>query len=377
MDFASLFASTITFFTGVVFGWLIEKLLDYFVEHFQQTFKRFHRKSVPIEIPYKFAIGPIETPLVIIDGDGETAYTQDTIICHYDANPVILPHELAELKSRIARREVEKRKAGLFFQWPGQTTALDRYRRGRANDEETLEVHLWFRPSDWYSHLATSLSLDSEFVVDELTGQQKTVRDTFLGGINWASPNLQPHPFLSNTFGMVMSLVTSDNYLVIVRRADEIGSLPSIYNCAINEGLIPSKDWSDSGVAPDVYKATIRGAHEELNLELSREEVTNLALVVDTRFNMWGMLGVVRTQHTFQEVIDLRRRSAKDKWEGNEIFPVKFSVDTVLEFVSEHRPWSGGSIASTYFALVYEFGKTNVEHAIVRKKFPLEDYVGL
>lgn len=362
---------------GLLLGVIFEDALVGIRDRFLTRTRLLFRKPLPFPIPFSFALGPIETSLIVVDGDGETSYARESILCHYDATPIKLPPELEEHKSEVAAQQEMRKRTGDFYQWPGLTAALSRYRRGRSNDEEGLELQLWFRQSDWFAYLATNLSLDSTFVLEGDTDRRMSLREKYFRHYSWSNPNLQPAEYFSNTFGTVVSLITGDGHLLISKRADEIGSLPSIYNVAINETLTPTKDWSEQGTSLDLYKTVVRGAYEELNLQLKPSDITFLVFAVDSRYNMWGILGIARTEKTVREVVDLRRRGAKDKWEGQEILPVKFGIAPVVEFVSAHAPWSSGSIACTYFTLVHEFGKPTVDRVVAKHSFPLGSYVSI
>jgi hypothetical protein len=351
---------------GLVIGVVLEVPLTRFRDNVLRRVRRF-RAKIPIPpIPFQFAFGPIDVPFVIVDGDGQAEYTPATIVCHYDPTPVDLPPEIEDIKAKITIQEEEKRRLGESYMWNGPVYALKRYTRGRTADEENLELNLWFGPSDWFTFLATNMSLDSERVLDPVTQQHLTLREKYFGSYDWSNPSLQPVPFFSNTFGVVVSLISGDRRLIVVRRADEIGARKGVYNIAINEGVHRPFDRSDYGDAPNLYRTVVRGAAEELSLELRQSDITFFAFGVDSEYSMWVILGIAHTNSTVQEIIDMRRRGAKDKWEGRELISVDFNIRSVLDFISNHQPWSPGALTCIYYTLVHEFGKTAVEQAIAR-----------
>lgn len=361
-----LVSNLISALIGLLLGIALEEPLTRFRDNVFRRVRSLFRAQIPIPVPFQFAFGPIEVPFVIVDGDGQAEYTPATIVCHYDPTPMDLPTEIKNIKAKIAAQEEEKKQLGESYMWPGPICALKRYTRGRTADEENLELNLWFGPSDWFTFLATNMSLDSERIFDPVTQQHLTLREKYFGSYDWSNPSLQPVPFFSNTFGVVVSLISGDSHLIVVRRADEMGARKGVYNIAINEGVHRLFDRSDYGDAPNLYRTVVRGAAEELNLELRQSDVTFFAFGVDSEYSMWNILGVAHTSSNVHEIIDMRRRGAKDKWEGKELIPIDFNVRTVVEFVDTHRPWSPGALACIYYTLVHEFGKTAVEQAIAR-----------
>jgi hypothetical protein len=352
---------------GLLLGAMFEDALVRIRNRLLKKTRDLLRQPYTVRSPYKFAFGPIETSALIVEGDGETEF--EDIVCSYDPNPAVLLPEIETEKKRIARREASRKRKGELYQWCGPTTALRKFARGRTSIEERLRVHLSFQLSDWYSYLAAKSILDGE------QAQSISTRAKYFGEYNWANPNIQPHPVFTHTFGVAATLITDDDYLVLTKRGDPISVYSGAYHIPINETLSPAKDRADMGNSLDLFKTVMRGAYEELSLELRPSAVTFLALEVDVALNLWGMLGVARTNLRMQDIVDARRRGTKDRWESLELFPIKFRLNRVVEFVALHRPWSSGALACIYFTLVKEFGKAATNKAISRQVFPLDNYI--
>lgn len=361
---SNVISALIGLMVGVVLEEPLKRLNDILINHVRNLFRT--ETPIPTPIPFQFAFGPIETTEVIVDGDGQAEYTPETIVCHYDPLPLPLPPEIEKIKCEIAGREAAKKQSGEPYMWNGLTYALRRYTRGRTPLEEHPELNLWFGPSDWFTHCATSLSLDSEEVLDPNTSRRLTLREKYFANVDWSSPGLQPVPLFSNTFGVAVSLVSGDGRMIIVKRSHEVTSFKGVYNVAINEGVQRLLDRSDRSNVPNLYRTVIRGAAEELGLELYQSDVTFFGFGANVKYSMWAIYGVAHTDRITQEIIDMRRLGAMDKWEGTEIIPIDFDVRTVIEFVDTHRPWSPAALASMYYTLVHEFGKKTVEESISR-----------
>lgn len=314
--------------------------------------------------PYHFTLGPLKTPLVIIDGNGRDSYTPETVHCHYDPTPTTLPPEIVAIKDKITAEQDARRRAGQHYMWNGLIYGLKRYSRGRTQDDERMEINLWFKPADWFWECATGLSLDKETVYDSQTGRQVTLREKYMAPVDWTDPAVQPVPEIANSFGVALALLTADQHLVFTVRSGLVGAMPGVHNIAINEGAYRPTDRSEFGDQPDLYRTVKRGAYEELGLELRTEDIMLLALTVDTDQSDWVFLGYAQTQLTLSEVYDKRRLSAKDRWEIAQLEAVPFTPRAALQYIATHRPWSPAALASTYYTLVNHFGAKAVDAAV-------------
>ncbi len=359
-----LISNLVSGLVGLIFGVVLEKPLIRFRDYFVGVITKPFKKTIPLRSPFHFSFGSIETTEVTVDGDGQAEYTPSTIICHYDPTPIVLPPELQAIKDKIEKEEVRKRDAGEPHMWNGPTYALQRYTRARTDNEDHLVVHLFFRPTDYFTYWATNVSLDTEYVIDDETGQPVTLRAKYFRDVDWSSPSLQPVPYFGNTFGMNACLISNDERILLIRRSREVSHWRGLYHIAINESLQRPIDRSDYDDAPNPYRALIRGAAEEIGIEVNPSEITLLTLTVTSTYSSWGMHGLVRSSRSMQEIINSRTIGARDKWEGTELIPIEFSAKAVVEFVHSHTPWSPHGLACLYLTLVHEFGKRTVEEAI-------------
>jgi hypothetical protein len=354
----------ITTVGGIVIGVMITKPLERLWERVQRKARFLMRGRIPLSTPFQFAFGPIKTALVVVDGDGVSTYTEETLVRHYDPSPITLPLELGQLRDRIAEAEQSKMAAGEPYMWNGSIYALKRYTRGRTDAEDHLVAHLWFGPTDWYTAVATNFSMNSERVLDPATGKSVTIREKYASLDQFKSNDFQPIIPFSNTFSVNICLISSDDRVLLVKRSREVAIGKGIYSIAINEGAQRPVDRSDFTDGPNPFRVAARGAAEELGLELQHSQITFLTLVVDTGDYTWSLHGVANASQTMDRIIKLRPMNAKDKWEGT-LYPLNFDCRTVVEFVNKHRPWSPGGLACLYYTLVHRFGKREVQDTIL------------
>jgi hypothetical protein len=221
---------------------------------------------------------------------------------------------------------------------------------GREATHENMTLDLWFRPSDYYTFLATNMSL-----------KEPALRETYLASVDW----YEPVPFFSHSFGISLAVVTADGYTLFTQRGKNVVSLPSVYETSVVEGLSRPIDRGTNGEAPDVYRCACRGLAEELGLhksvDFSVSDITFLSFGVDTRYALRGLTGLIKVKKTVEKLLLRWDNGVKDKFENQELFPVPFTPKDVISFAYSHQPFVPGP--TLYHALVYEYGRSMVEDA--------------
>ena len=302
-----------------------------------------------------FSFGNIETTWVVVDGDGTEEYKPENIHCHFIPEPDKLPDDLAARREQTQKQQEENRSQGKPFQWDGERYSLDNIIISRSPVEESMILDLWFRPSDYYTFLATNQSL-----------KDKTIREKYLKSTDWQSPV----KFFSNSFGISLVIITSDNYTLFTQRGKNLGSRPSEYNISVSEGLSKALDHKPHNQAPDIYHCASRGITEELGLhepdDFQQADIILLSLGIDTLYSLWGLRGIAKVNRTIEEIIQNWKSGVKDKLENIQIHPVKFEPSNIIPFVFSHTPWTPSGLVCVYHALVHEYGRRTTEEAIKR-----------
>ena len=316
--------------------------------HIDQTGDQTDLKASPY-----FSFGELETTWIVVDGNGTEEYKPESIRTHFEPDPDELPDELMQRRRQIQQQQEENRLQGRPFQWDGERYSLDRFIISRSPAAENIELDLWFKPSDYYTFLATNQSLKDE-----------SLREKYLKDVDWQSPVR----FFSNSFGISLVVITLDNYTLFTQRGKNLGSRPGEYNISVSEGLSKSLDHSTNGEAPDIYHCASRGLTEELGLyepnDFKSSDIVLLSLGVDTRYSLWGLRGMVKVNRTIEEIVRKWKSGVKDKPENARIHPVKFDLNTIIPFVFSHQQWTPSGLVCLYHALVHEFGPQAVEKAI-------------
>jgi transcriptional regulator with XRE-family HTH domain len=297
-----------------------------------------------------FSFGKLETTWKTLDGDGKSIYLPQHIRSHYIPFAEELPEALQTRRKHIQQEEEQKQEQGLPSFWNGSIYALDRFVISREPTNEQMTLDLWFRPSDYYTFLATNMSL-----------REPALWETYLSDVDWS----ETIPYFSNSFGVSLAVITSDRYILFTQRGKSVGPRPKVYDVGIVEGLSRPIDRGTSGEAPDVYRCACRGLAEELGLEeaidFAVSDITFLSFGVDTRYALRGLTGMVKIKKSIEKIVHLWDNGVKDKFEHQKLFPTPFTPKDVISFAYAHQPFTPGP--TVYYALVHEFGRTVVEDA--------------
>jgi transcriptional regulator with XRE-family HTH domain len=304
----------------------------------------------PVASSGLFQIGTRRGTWFPLDGDGTVEYRLENITTHYIPSVEELPEELLRRKEQIAQEHQRRREQGLPFAWNGDIYNLARFVIGREPVHEEMTLDLWFRPSDYYTFLATNRGLDDP-----------TLRMKYLKEPNW----YEPIPFFSHSFGIALVVVTKDGYCLPTQRSSYQAIQANIYStAAVVESLSRPVDKRTDSFAPDLYRCACRGLSEELGLiehvDFLPRDVLFLNFGVNTANALWALKGMVRVQRTCQEIMDRWSKGVKDKLENQKLYPLPFTPEDYVQFITEYRIVG----ENLYYALVHEFGREKVERVL-------------
>jgi len=347
---------------GVIFTVLFEKSFErWWLSIKTRVGQRVRRLlgsgRVVLPQPHEFTMGRVASNFTVVEGTGEDEYKEENIRCHYDPEDLKLPDDLAAIKAEIAAEQENAREAGQDYYWNGPWYALEKFTRSRTLYEEDMILDLWFRPTDYYSFLATSMSLD-RYVIDDQRNRL-TVREKYLKDVTWDSVV----PYLATTFGIQVAIITRDGFLIVSERSSRVGAWRGHFNASVNEALSRVADWDESG-NPSPYRAAVRGAKEELNIDLEPSIIRFLTFGTENIHYQWGLLGMARVGFTATRIRERRTTGTKDKWENETLHYIPFTVQTVVDFVLGHFPWTPGGLTCILHTLIHEFGRDDVEKAL-------------
>lgn len=342
---------------GVIFTTIFQKPLDRTWDGLRRSVHRFFRTPSQPNPPETFALGKRTFPFIVVDGDGEHIYQPHTITTKLEVSQPALPDEIQQLRAVIADREAQKKAAGYPAMWNGPSVALERYAISRTIPQENLELTLTFRPSDYFTFQATMMSLDLL-----LPGQPErtTLRERYLTNIDLSVPI----PFLAQLFGVTVVVFSADDHeLILSRRSGETGARPHELDVTFCEGVHPTLDRAARHPGPDLYRTAIRGASEEVGLELYEDDITFLGFGLDIEYYQWQLLGMARLRTSVSEAFQRRRRGTAGKWETRQFEVCSSEPKQLFCKIQNECLWAMAWVA-IYWALVRVHGRASVDRAV-------------
>ncbi|MGB8345187.1 MAG: hypothetical protein WCD86_09900 [Ktedonobacteraceae bacterium] len=305
------------------------------------------------EMDRYFTFGKVKTAEIILDGDGTGMYLPQHIRSRYIPAAQELPKEFQARKEHIQREQEERKANSESYQWNGERYNLTRFNISRDPANEDMTLDLWFRPSDYYTFLATNMSL-----------QEPDIHKKYLADAEWD----EAIPLFSHSFSTLLTLITSDGYTILVQRSKGLGCRPNTFDISLAEGLSRPLDRSTTSQAPDIYRCALRGLAEELGLhapaDFSASDILFLSFAVDTEYCMWGLFGMVKLQKRAEEVLGNIQRGVRDRFENRRLFAIPFNPQEIYSFVLSHEPFSPGGLVCLYHSLVHEYGREQVDTII-------------
>ena len=360
---------------AAILGVIVTRLLDKQIERRQRAFSywlrsmvaRFRKINIVSVAQDEFRIGKWHIGWVTVEGSSSDPYTPNNVVCQVDPRPLILPPDRQQKKDNIEETQVQMEKDSQRREFHnGPTVALEGIGRGQIGYTEEPFLILRLRPSDYYTFLATAMSLDEVIHTDQ--GKTTTVRDKYLRNLNYRSPI----PEFASALSINLSLITSDGFIVVSKRATEgIGGYAGYLAPAINECINPVSDRSANGTVSLLITAQ-RGASHELNIEITEDELVFFTVGVDTHQYFYGVTGLIRSKSFSRD--DIRARlslGSKERWEAKELNFLPHNVERVAEFMRETSKtdkWNPEGTVCLTQTLIVEFGTKATEQAL--KKYP-------
>ncbi|MFE1308167.1 hypothetical protein [Streptomyces sp. NPDC058755] len=309
-----------------------------------------------------FSLGPLQTSALIVEGDGETPIPAETIFVHVLDEDVRLPADMKPWRDEIATESEHLRAEGRTPLWNGPRYAVESFDISRTSLDETPEVHLRLRPTDYYTFLAAQQ-------LDRRLPDGATPRSRYLD----PEQPLAAPAFLQCSFAVNVAVVTADDMLVVSRRSERVRMAPGVWNSSVNEGLSRHID-SSGRSAPDLHAVCRRGMREELALEAHEYTLDLLAFVLDVDKRHWSGHYFARLKELRSSDLQARMsRGVADRWEHQTIDYVPFRPAPVIKYLLRedriHR-WAPLAPALFHLALVHAYSRTSVERVeaqIVRR----------
>lgn len=343
---------------GLVFTVLFEDALRQARTSVSSRIRRLRARGNLPNPATEFRLGPLQTSVLIVEGDGEQVIDEQAVRVLVDPAMVTLPDDIAQLRRDIAEQQDQRRRAGLHAHWNGPSYAVVGLSIERAGIDEAPGVCLRLKCTDYYTFLATQQ-------LGTVLPSGTTVREKYLDPY----PATRTPDFMSSSFGAYVAVVTADDHLVVTKRSSEVGAFPGLWDASANEALSRSLD-SRGRTPPSLYDVARRGLHEELALDPAEYRLELLAFNLDRSTNQWGcMFAAFLHDMAAGELLGRGTRGIADKWEHDTVETVPFSIEAVIDYLmrSDRRDyWTPAAPPLYYLALVRRYGRARVERIAAR-----------
>ncbi|MFN8529913.1 MAG: toll/interleukin-1 receptor domain-containing protein [Anaerolineae bacterium] len=195
-----------------------------------------------------FSLGPLTSDWYIVDGNGTDPYLPQNIHTHYIDTPLDLPAEFAARRAHIEERETSRAKIGLQSAWNGGLYYLQSVNVGRHGTEEDPIIDMWFGPTDYFTFLATNALL-----LDQEDSDTAALIERYFVDADWNTPIR----YFSNSFGINLAVITSDQKVILAQRSNNVASRPGAIGVSINEGLSRPIDQPNPDLGPGLAVACV------------------------------------------------------------------------------------------------------------------------
>ncbi|TFD97075.1 hypothetical protein [Jeotgalibacillus sp. R-1-5s-1] len=335
------------------FGDAYQGVKKRFAKNVQRKIKEISNQNQPvIDDRGTLFLGKTETNFVIGGGTGQVAYEPESVRTFYDDSFVELPDELNQIRTRIEQTEIAKQDEGLKHLYNTHQVTLVNAVHSNVDFIERGFPILHFKKSDYYSYQATVASLDQPIASDGTTIRQKYI-DTI-------KDYQEPSPFLSQGVGIVLTVVTSDEKIVISHRKDT-GIRPHEMDVSVVEAIDPDKDYTydpnnRQKKSIDLYSAAKRGLYEELGLDVQKDEITLLGYGLDLEYYQWNVIGTAHINLTYDEVLRQKSSGIHGMNELKKIEAVDLDPKKVAQLLKNNKLWSTAQVA-LYWTTIYNMNE--------------------
>ena len=210
-------------------------------------------------------------------------------------------------------------------------------------------VELRLEYCTYFDFVSTNLSLD--LIMSEVCPDWGD--DRLRDRLSFSPTELREDP-LCNQLGISLSIVTKpDNRLLFSRRGPTVFAYPNGYANAVN-GEVDVKDIQEGEVS--LSRTAVREANEELGIEIGSDDIDFLGLCRSPVTLQPILIGVAFTDMSAPQAIE-RAKSARDRFEHEEILDIEFKPSTVVQHVrNAGAEWIPQCAACCIFSVLKSHG---------------------
>ena len=258
----------------------------------------------------------------------------------YENVPKELPPDLERTRKKLLAELAERARRNVA---PLEDNPLVYLRKLGFLVENNNELEVTFGPSSYFRLAPFMYKLDTR-----LEGSGKTIREAY-----FLDPSNYGTPVQSAVSVELNVLCDGGRKIVFMQRGDNVAVASGFLSEAVSGAVNRDMDWDKRARCPSPFLAAVREAKEELNLDISPEQVAFHHVTLGLEDPSVCFHGEVRVSEGEGAVMDASHNAAHK--EGKTFYAVRFDPVHVSNFLQEHE-LTDTSKFSVISSLTSEFG---------------------
>ncbi len=309
-----------------------------------------------------FHLGTATVPFIPLVGSGnrgEEEFTVDDVRITVRSEPYVPPAELQSLRAAAVRKFRGDANAELRADdAQPEKCRLARIAVETPSTSGRPRLALEVQPLFYEDYVTANAFLDTGLVGEAEPAE--TIRTRYT--MDAASGKPDPARLeLSNICGVGVVYVTSEDQLILSRRASSVAVYPDIVGFTSSG----SCDWSDfapPATAAGVFRAAAREAAEELGDQLAPADLRLIAIGVDVEQFYFQFCFSCRTSRTAAEIERLHQ-SARDRYEQS-LFWIDFSRPEPVAALLRSRQIEPAAEVAVLLSAMKRWGSARMEDLV-------------
>ena len=275
-----------------------------------------------------FSFGRASASVYVLDYNVQ-GYSKDFLITNINDYEIKTPSIFSNSYKKKIKHWTEKKDNGEIYEGSPKI-ALNKITVDRAPVSEAKRLRIKISESPGYIHqrAATSIFLD----LDDDRKKQYI-----------SEPSHTMEPFFSNSFGILIGIITGDSKLVFVERGSGTSVNSNRIICGAVEGMIMDDITAQK---LDPVKAASRAMSEEFGINLEPQEVSAIkivACVFNCDYHEWNLIGYIDLRDFGKKYISANihdyNTTAKghDSWEVNELIFIDFDPIALAGYLMSYE----------------------------------------
>lgn len=300
----------------------------------------------------------LNLPFIFDKATTKGGYRRENIVVNLNEQIRAVPDHLQ------AQYDQERSKvSSISTIWNGTQLALTHALTKRNGPKEEPKIILSYSKNDYFHAITMRNIFDSLNPIDHKRMQSTTELTRF------ADP-----PFYTSC-GVHIGIITSDSYLIFLKRSTSVSQSESAFTCGPAKGMTEA-DIGGPANLPCPFRAAVRALDQGLSISLADPEkeeemesaiasVHLMGLVCKQQELQWGFVGYVDLREPqipercrYSHVAIQQKFLAhlpEDSWKLAQVHAVPFEVDHVLSFLRSHRDAMPPSTTACALLLLFDY----------------------